>query len=299
MATRQDVERLLRDIPLSTPADQSAAEQTLNIFVSLRNSAFEGGGISMPGTMTVFSVPALIGQMREGNYLDASMTLVTIAGDAAGAFSFLVTAGIEAGAIAGVGAMSSAGVVAGLAAEAAGPAVLAAAVLIETFRIPASVSENNAKLYFISDASGILTSWMFNMPEINPHSRLLARSRTGGYCRTDVSEHCRNAHERVRVLWQRTYQGNADSQRAARASARDSWEAYWTQVGAALERSLRPSPTGVGAAWIRSLISEANRSARRRTSDAAMREFEARQRRAAGGYWFRSADGVELFMPDR
>lgn len=299
MATRDDVERLLRNIPLSTPAEQSQAEQTLAIFFALRNSAFEGGGIPIPGTATVFSIPTLIGQMRNGDYFDAATTLITIAGDATGAFSFLVNAGIEAGAIAGVGAMSSAGVVAGFVAEAAGPAAIAAAVLVETFRIPSSVSENNAKLYYLSDASGILTSWMFNMPEINPHNRLLARARTGGFSRTDLSLHCRNAHERVHQLWQRSYRGNAAARRSARAAASDNWETYWLQVAAALESRLQPSPTGVGAAWVRSLIGEANRDARRRSSEAAMRRFEASMRRSAGGEWVRTPDGLDLFIPDR
>lgn len=299
MSTQQDVERLLRDIPLSTPADESAAGEMFSIFLSLRNAAFEGGGVPLPGVATVLNAPALIRQMREGNYADAAITLISVAGDAAGACSFLVTAGIEAGAIAGVGALSSVGVVAGMVGEAAGPAAIAAVVLVETFRIPASVSENNAKLYYLSDASGILTSWMFNMPEINPHNQLLARARTGGYNRTDVSEHCRNAHSRVQDLWRRSYQGNESARRMARAAANDNWETYWLQLGRALQGRLRPSPSGVGEAWVRSLISEANRSARRRSSDAAMRRFESGLRRSAGGEWIRTSDGLDLFIPDR
>ncbi len=299
MPTQRDIEQLLRNVPLATQADESRAADMLQIFIDLRNAAFSGVGLEVPGMNSLFSIPALINDMKAGNYTDVALTLIGVGGDAAGAFSFLVTAATEAGAIAGTSALASAGVVAGFVAEAAGPASIAAATLVATFRIPSTVSENNSKLYFLSDASGILTSWMFNMPEISPHTRLTRQARTGGYARTDVSDQCRLAHQRVHQLWTSNYQGNAAAQRQAKESAGNDWQRYWLQVGGAMEQRLRPSPTGLGQSWIRRIIRDLNASARRRAFEAGQRRLAQRQRAAAGGYWFRCPDGVELFMPDR
>lgn len=298
MSTQRDVEQLLRRIPLSTPAEESRAGDMLQTFVSLRNAAFEGGGITIPGTATALSIPVLIQQLREGNYADVAVTLISVAGDAAAAFEFLVTAGIEAGAIAGTGALATTGVVAGMLGEVAGPAALAASVLVATFRIPSDVNENNKKLYFITDASGILASWIFNLPYINPHVRLTSRARRGGYFRADVSAACLLAHQRVQGLWRRTYQGNAGAVRAAQASAGNSWERYWRQVGSALEHGLVPLPHRVGTMWVDGEIGDAHRRMRQAASDASDRRLQARLRRAAGGYWFRTPEGIDLFMPD-
>ena len=299
MANQRDIEQLLRSVPLATPADESSASDMLQMFISLRNAAFEGVGVEIPVVTTAFSIPALIDSLKEGNYADVAVTLISVGGDAAGTFSFLVTAGVDAGAIVGTSALASAGVMAGMVAEAAGPAALAATVLVATFRIPSSVSENNSKLYFLSDASGILTSWMFNMPEANPHTRLMREARSGGYMRTDISDQCRLAHERVQQLWRSNYQGNLEARRQARQAAHDSWEQYWLDLGRAMAQRLHPYPTGVGTLWVQGLINDTKRRIRRDESDRSMRDFQAQQRRAAGGYWFRTPGGVELFMPDR
>ncbi len=298
MTTRTDVEQLLRRIPLSTPGDESNAAALLQMVYSLRNAAFEGGGIPMPPVMAPFAVPELIRQMREGNYGDVALTLIGLAGDAASAFSLLVAAGLQMGTFPALGGMASAGMVATALAEAAGPALIAASVLVATFAIPADVNQNNTKLYFIADASGILTSWIFNLPNINPHPRLLARSRTGGYFRADVSEGCRMAHDRVHQLWQTTYRGNATAVRAAQESVGNSWERYWRQVGNALEQRLVPLPHGIGAGWVNAEIQDANRRARASAHAAETARLAASRRRAAGGYWFRTAEGIDLFMPD-
>ncbi len=297
--TQRDIEQVLADIPLSTPQDESHASDMLQIFISLRNSAFEGAGVPVPGLGIPFSIPVLINQLKEGNYPDVAITLMSIGGDAAGAFSFLVTAGTEAGAIAGTSALASAGVVAGMVAEAAGPVAIAAAVLVATFRIPGDVSENNSKLFFIADTSGILASWMFNMPEISPHARLMRQARHGGYYRTDISEQCRLAHRRVEVLWRSHYQGNTAARRAAKRSANDSWEQYWLQIGRALDVRLSPFPAGIGASMVRREINESNRRIRRAAQAARQRQLQQQRRRAAGGYWFRTPDGLDIFMPDR
>lgn len=298
MATQSNVEQLLRRVPLATPADESHATDMLNMFVSLRNAAFEGANASLPGTTSALSIPALLQQLRDGQYPSAAVSLVGFAGDAAAAYSFVVSAGIEAGAFSGTGALASSGVAAGMLGEAAGPAALAATVLIETFSIPADTTENLRKLYFISDASGILTSWVFDVPEINPHARLLQQARTGGFARTDISGICRMAHERVQHLWRRNYQGNTQSRRAARSSAGDSWQRFWRQIGTALEARLQPVPRRVGAAWVENQITLSDRHLRRATQDAAQRAAAAQRRRAQGGYWFRTPEGLELFMPD-
>ena len=302
MTSRTDVEQLLRRIPLATPANESAAQTALQIFMSLRNSAFEGlldGGIGLPPVLTPFAIAGLVRQMRDGAYTEVALTLIGIAGDAASAFGFLVAAATELGTIpASATGLASAGTVATALGDAAGPAGLAATVLVATFRVPQDVSENNKKLFFIADASGILTSWIFNLPTINPHARLMARARTGGYFSTDVSAGCRLAHERVHQLWQTNYRGNATAIRAARESAQNDWERYWRQVGDALERRLVPLPHGVGSGWVNSEIADATRRVRSATRAAdAAREAE-RQRRADGGYWFRSPEGLDLFMPD-
>jgi hypothetical protein len=301
MANQREIEQLLRNVPLSTPGEVSAAETMFGIFMSIRNTALEGilpEGVTMPGTGTVLNIPVIIDQMRSGNYADAAVTLISIVGDAAGAYSFLINAGVEAGAITGLGATASSGVVAGMVGEIAGPAAIAAAVLVETFRIPSGVSENNAKLYYIADASGILTSWMFNMPEINPHPRLMAEARTGGYNRTDISSYCRTAHERVEQLWRRNYQGNSQAKARARASVQNSWEEHWLQVGRALEARLSPFPRGVGASWVRNQIRQANQRIARARTQARQASLQAANRRAAGGEWIR-LDGNDVFIPDR
>ena len=103
MANQREIEQLLRNVPLSTPGEVSAAETMFGIFMSIRNTALEGilpEGVTMPGTGTVLNIPVIIDQMRSGNYADAAVTLIAIVGDAAGAYSFLITAGIEAEAIA-------------------------------------------------------------------------------------------------------------------------------------------------------------------------------------------------------
>lgn len=299
MTTRADVEQLLRRIPLSTPSDESNATTLIQTFVSLRNASAEGGGYSIPGTTTAFSIPALISQLRDHNYVDVAVTLIGIAGDAASAFGFLVSAGQTLGAIAGVGTMASAGVIATSIGEASGPAGLAASVLVATFRIPGDVNENNKKLFFITDASGILTSWIFNLPHINPHGRLTAAARRGGYMHADVSEGCRLAHERVDALWRSTYSGHASAIATARSSAGNSWERFWRQLGTALEQQLEPLPHGMGAAWVDGEIANVRSRARAAEHAAAEARFQAGLRRAAGGYWFRTPEGVDLFMPDQ
>ena len=301
MANQRDIEQLLRDIPLSTPGQVSAAETMFGIFMSIRNTAFEGvlpEGVTMPGTGMVLNIPAIIDQMRSGNYADAALSLISMVGDAAGAYSFLINAGVEAGAISGLGATASSGVIAGMVGEAAGPAAIAAMVFVETARIPIGASENLAKLFYITDASGILTSWMFNMPAINPHERLTRQARTGGYNRTDISEHCRTAHERAQQLWRRNYQGNADARRRARAAAGDNWETHWLQVARALESRLAPVPTGVGASWARRIIRETRSRAATSARQARQVSLQAANRRAAGGEWIRM-DGNDVFIPDR
>ena len=304
MTTQSDVEELLRQIPLSTPADESRATDLLSIAISLRNAAFEGAGISSPIPASALNIPGLIGQMQAGEYTDAALTLMGIFGDAAGAYSFIVSAGIEAGAFAGTGALASSAVVTGMVAEAAGPALIGIAVLVETLRIPANASENLAKLYYLSDASGILTSWIFDMPEMNPHNILTRRARHGGYNRTDISQHCVNAHQRVHQLWQRNYRGNPGAQRAAQASASNNWETYWINTARALEARLQPFPrgSGVGVSWVRRLIRETNSriSRDRRAAEARRRREELR--RAEGGVWVRVqvVGGYEdMFIPDR
>lgn len=297
MGTRRDIEELLRRIPLSTPAEVNAAQLTLETVLGMVNAAVEGSGARLPGISAV-NVQALMRQLQAGNYADVAVAMITVVGDAAGAFSFLTSAAVEAGAISSLSAVGGASVVGGMLSGASGPAAIAATVLLETFRIPASVSENNAKLFFIADASGILTSWMFNLPEINPHNDLLRRARTGGYGRTDISEHCIAAHSRVNALWRRNYQGNSAAIMAARAGAGNNWERYWLDVGQALEQMLGPRPSGVGTAMVRGVISDARLAARRAASDASRRAERARIRREAGGEWVRSPDGIELFIPD-
>ncbi len=299
MTTRTDVEHLLRQIPLSTPGDESHAGDILQTFVGLRNAAFdgielEGRSLSIPGTTTALSIPALIDQLRARNYVDVALTLIGVAGDAASAFAFLVDAGITLEAVGVTGGLASAGIVASAIGEAAGPAGLAAAVLVGTLRIPSDVNENNKKLFFITDASGILASWIFNLPHINPHGRLTASARRGGYFSADVSEGCRLAHDRVQDLWMHSYRGNASAVKAAQTAAGNSWERCWRQHGAALEQRLVPLPHGMGAGWVDAQILVA----RRRALAAAHRPLSAAAlRRAAGGNWFRTPEGVELFIP--
>lgn len=298
MSTQRDVEQLLRSIPLATPTDESKAVEMFQCFNDVRDAAFEGAHIEAPGLATYFSIPMLINKLRERQYADVAVALISVAGDAASALSFIVTAGVEAEVIGVTSALGLAGAAAGMVGEAAGPAALAANVLVATVRIPSDVTANNSKLYFLSDASGILTSWMFNMPEVNPHTRLTRNARTGGYLRTDVSEQCRLAHQKVHQLWRSYYQGNQSAQRQEKQSAGDNWERYWLQLGAALAQKLAPRPTGVGTLWIQGLINDANARIRQAASDGSMRAFEQRQRRADGGYWLRTSGGIELFVPD-
>lgn len=303
MTTQRDVEQLLRQIPLSTPGEVSRATDLLSMAISLRNAAFEGAGVPVPVTAVV-GIPGLIDQMRQGQYADAALSLMGMFGDAAGAYSFIVSAGVEMGAFAGTGALASSAVVAGMVAEAAGPAVLGITVLVETLRIPANASENLAKLYYLSDASGILTSWIFDMPEINPHNILMHRARQGGYNRRDISQHCVNAHQRVHQLWNGNYRGDPGAQRAAQASASNNWETYWMNTARALEARLQPFPRrcGIGVSWVRNLIRETNARISRGRRDAETRRRREELRRAEGGVWVRvevAGGSQEMFIPDR
>jgi hypothetical protein len=69
-------------------------------------------------------------------------------------------------------------------------------------------------------------------------------------------------------------------------------------VGDALESRLVPLPHGVGSGWVNAEIVDANRRARSATRAADAARDAERRRRAAGGYWFRSPEGLDLFMPD-
>jgi len=293
MTTRQDVEELLRGIPLSTPQEESHACDMLQNFFGIVSAAADGADVPLPSIGSVLSIPNLINQLKRGEYTEVAFTLIGMVGDAASVYGLLASAGIQAGAFTGLGVASSATVATAIG-EIAPPALLAASVLVATFRIPLDVDENNKKLYFIADASGILTSWIFNLPQVNPHSRLMTRSRTGGYCRSDVSEGCRLAHRSVQELWRRNYSGNADAIRSAQESAGNKWQRYWRQVGAALEQRLVPLPHRMAMGWVRAEI----REAKRRLGDESRERLDARRRQAAGGYWFRTPEGPELFMPD-
>jgi hypothetical protein len=295
--TRQDIVQLLRNIPLNTPQDEFKLSDTISKYIDLRNSVFDGAGISVPGMGLAFSIPGLIDQLRQGNYTDVAITLISIAGDVSGAFSFLVTAGIEAGTISGISATASAGVVSGMIAEAAGPMAVAIGVLVAIYQIPGDVSDNHSKLFYIADASGILTSWMFNIPEINPHSRLILEARTAGYLGADISESCRLARRKVNQLWRSRYQGNSSAILTERQAAANNWEQYWLKIARGINQGLRPYPRTVGISMVRRIINETRRRIRRTERIEQERQRRERQRRANGGHWIRTPEGYDFFIP--
>ncbi|MEE4639253.1 MAG: hypothetical protein V2J42_11000 [Wenzhouxiangella sp.] len=295
MTTRSDVERLLRDLPIETPEEVSAAESLLATALTIVNGALGGAQTSFRVMNPIADARNLVQQMQQGRYGDASVTLISMVGSAADVVVMLVKCSPRAGVVTGLSASSSAGVVGGMLSEAAGPAAIAAATMFEVGMIPVNVDENFRKLYFIADASGILTSWMFNLPQISPHQRLLQRARTGGYHRSNVSDACELAHRQVHRLWQRSYLGNAQARRSARRGAQDSWQTFWRQSAAGLSNRLRPVPLNAGLGWANDAISHAQRQARQQRSDAAMQSFQQRMRRAQGGVYL--SDG--LFWPDR
>lgn len=299
-ATQADIQRLLQGIPVSTPEEVNAASQTLQMFIDLRNAAFEGTGVNMmPVVGLAFSVPQLIQQLQRGQYVDAAQTLVSVGGNAAATFSVLVTAAVEMGTITSATAgIAQAGVVTGLIGEAAGPASLGIATLVATFRIPIAANENQWKLFYIADVSGILTSWLFARRDLSPHADLMQRARTGGYCRADVSDACRLAHRRAHECWVRNFQESQANRRAARSAVGNNWDQYWLQLAGTLDRSLAPFPSGIGRSFAQNLIQETQRRARQATRRAEERQRATAARAAARGVWVRTDDGLELFLPD-
>lgn len=297
-ASREDIAEVLRGIPLDNTVQESHAQDMFNIFVSLRNAAFDGAGISIPGFAVAGGIPGLVQSMKNDDYWGVAGALVGMAGDAAGAYSFIVTAGIEAGAISGTGAVASSGVVTGMLGEAAGPLGIAISVAAGVYNIPSDASANLGKMYFVADASGIFASWVFNMPEISPHSRLTRQARHGGYMRADISSHTRQAHDAIHNLWAQRYRGNRSAIQQARRVADGRWQSFWQAMANGLDARLRPFPSGSGASMARRLIRETEGQLHQRDRAARQQELIARQRRLAGGVWVTTQDGIELFIPD-
>jgi hypothetical protein len=300
-ATPADVERFLRGLPISTPEDVNTTSTVLQHVLDMRNYAFEATGVNMmPVVGLAFSVPQLIQQMQQGQYLDAAQTLISVGGNAAATFSVLVAAATEMGAItSATAAISQAGVITGMIGEAAGPAALGLATLVAAVTIPIAVNENQWKIFYIADVSGILMSWLFSRRDLSPHANLMQRARTGGYSRrTDISDSCRMAHRRAHDCWVRNFQNSQSNRRAVRQAANNQWDTYWRQLAGTLDRSLAPFPSGIGLSFVQSLIQDTQRRVR---SDA--RQVEEQRRRtaarvAAGGVWVTTDDGLELFLPD-
>jgi hypothetical protein len=300
VVTRAQLEELLQRLPVSTPEDQEVTTTALQTFITVRNEAIESTSglraLSLAGAS--FSIPVLIQQLQAEDYADAAQTLIGMMGEVATAYSVLMEAAVGAGAVSGTSAAASSGVVAGMLGEAAGPAGIAIATLVAVARIPGDVSANQWKIFYIADVSGILTSWLFNRPEISPHDQLMRRSRTAGYMRTNISGACREAHRHAHRFWVNQYQNNLHNRRNARSASGGEWSQYWQLLAQALDASLQPAPTGVGAAMVRGLINSTRRDIRDRQRQQRNRQAAARTRAAQGGQWIRTPDGLELFIPD-
>lgn len=286
--TQRDIEQLLREIPLNTAAEEKKASDFFGQIIALRNEGITGTltgtGIPVPVIGLGFSIPNLIIKLKEGNYVEIALALMGFIGDAMTTFAYLVEVAIVMETIPGVSGMASAGVVSGMAALAI-PVVIATGVIAYLlYQTMVETTDNISKSFYITDASGILTSWMFQMPEINPHSRLEARARTAGYYGADISEICRLALSKVSQLWRSHYEGNQRAIQEEKRAANNDWEQYWINIARGLEQGLRPWPDGIGLSMVVRVIRESRFLSRDAAQRARQRRLQQQQRRAAGGY---------------
>jgi len=248
---------LLRRLPVATPKEVDKTKKILSLVLKLRNAGIEGGTgkqfPALPGL--ILDVDSLIQQLKNGEYADAAITVVSIGGNLASISSWLITAAIEMGVPIGVtSAMAQSGVVLGVIGEIAGPAVIALSTLIEVARIPSGVNENQGKIYYIADVSGILTSWLFNNPSISPHSQLMVEARTGGYFGSDLTKYLRDAHRTAHEIWQSYFSGHPERVTHARKEVAGNYQACWRLLGQQLEPKLKPEPDGIALSFINKLI---------------------------------------------
>lgn len=243
---------LLRKLPVSTPKEKEMAKEFLKRFLSTRNTALESvAGKIPPVAGTILNVDSLIKQLENKEYDQAATSILSLGGNIAATVNWFSTVASEMGII--IEATSAAGqigTVAGFIAEAAPLAGVALSVLIETAKIPSDVTENMGKIYYITDVSGILTSWIFNDPTISPHAQLMIEAKTGGYHKTDITDYVKKAHQTANAIWQKYFKGHPERVKHARQEVGGNYQACWKLLGNSLESKLHPKPNGAAMGMI-------------------------------------------------
>lgn len=280
---------LLEQIPVETPQQVNAAENMFSHVITIASDVASNAGETASqgavasGSLGLLASPlnvhSLIQVMQSGHYEEAATPIIALIGDTAMAVHVLTEAAISMGAISSTSGLASIGNIAGMMGGATFAFTVSAQIMIEVFSIPGDANENLWKIFFLADASGILTAWIFNDDSISPHQRLRPELRNGGLWDEDLTGALDAAHQRAHTLWQEEFHEQPEKIRQARQSANDNPEVFWRMMGAQMEQALRPTPNGIGVAIINDLIHDAN-DARERLR----RQERARRRQPRGNY---------------
>ena len=224
------LEECLAELPpkfLNDPEDDLEAAANVLFHILRGLGATPGPRGAVLGASGAVSIPQIVIALQEERWGDAARALVQWTGSISHAIALVVEIRIRlshGGFLVGGG-----GIIRQILRRVP---LLAAAVevAIGVLEIPDDVNQTAWKMFFVSDMSGILTSWVYNDIRINPHWSLLSRARTGGYFGADVSDACMAAHRVADNVWRRCFRFDAENKRRLRDSASD-WQGCWERLG--------------------------------------------------------------------
>lgn len=279
------LQAMLRNIPVETPEQVSAAEKMFGNLLTVADGVAQGAtgrATPIPLVAAPRNVTALVQALQQEQYDQVIASILPVIGDVALATQLVTEAALTAGifeAGAGLSTAAMTATTAGLVAEAASPAALGLAVLVGTFMIPVEANENLAKIFFIGDLSGILTSWLWNDPTINPHAQVTDEASTEG-----VGAAASAAHAKAREVWAAQFRDRPERIRATRASVGEDYQVFWRTLGRALEEQLRPFPDGSAVSNINRLMRGVRLRRRERQQAEEARERAETERRQGVTY---------------
>ncbi len=293
-ATLNDVQQLLRQLPVETAEGAQLTKEILSAAIQVRDEVIDE---TIPVASLVLNVDDLIESLKEGKFGAAAKALVDVIGDTANTFAWLLTAadtmGIAAAsATGGLTGAAQAGVILRGVGRAAPLAAVALGTLIEVFSMPSDVNKNMWKIFYIAGVSGVLTSWVFNDKSISPYAQLMSEARKGGYAGTDIRDSVTTAHQKAHEYWQSQYSGHPDRVKSVQQAMRGDYRAYWRLLGGQLESALKPQPDGMGLSNINRLINGVQLVHKERDRERKRQENIERY----GGI-LKMSDGSEMVIP--
>lgn len=257
LVARKKLEDFVRSLPMSTPEDKDVSFMLIQSLVQFKGDfidAAAGGNTLLPAVGAPFNATQVVYQLTEGNYSDAANSMVALVGDAATALSALSAAAMNAGAINSLSTLAQLGQVAGMLAGAFPLITIAKNTLTGFLSIISDTNENFGQAYFIVDASGILTSWLFNDKSISPHAKLLPEVKEFGLYGADLSEYLISAHQSVDQFWKQNLSGNPELVKQIRAIFGNDYREVWLFLGTSMQNQLQPRPAGIAVAKIKEFI---------------------------------------------